>query len=96
MAYILIFVFALFDTLSTIALVSLGLATEINPAVDFLLKADPYWFATVKITLTSLIIAWLYKWKYRPKARILTKFTVAFYGLIAAMHCVTYIYYSGL
>lgn len=96
MAYILIFVFALFDTLSTIGLVHFNLATEVNPVINFLLRKSPLWLFVVKMSLTTIIIGWLYRWRYRPKVRLLTKLTVGFYGSISALHCLTYIYYSGL
>ena len=91
MVYALIFLFALFDALSTIVLVELGLAFEINPIVNFMLTRNPYYFLCVKMFATSVVLLWMYRWRYRPKVRLLSKATVCFYGLICVLHCVSHI-----
>lgn len=93
---IMIFIFALFDSISTIILIHYGYAEEINPVMDWFLGAHPGLFILNKMVLTGLAVAWMYRWRHRAEVQLVTRFAAVFYGTIAAMHCATYIYYGTL
>lgn len=79
-------VFNALDALATSSFVIMGLATEANPMMELLLSIHPALFVSAKITLVSLGLIILAKWRQLALARgaILMLFSV--YTLIICYH----------
>lgn len=76
------------DAVATSAFVSMGLATEANPLMATLLDVHPALFAATKITLVSLCLILLARWRHLRMARISIALMFALYTGIIMLHII--------
>jgi len=85
LAFVLVLNFI--DLSATIAWIELGLATEVNPLMDYLLQIHPLAFAFVKIGLVSGAVMIL--WRHRDH-----RATHVAAGVACAMYLGTYVIHA--
>ncbi len=76
----------LFDAYYTYIGIRDGYLVELNPLMDYLLCASPFYFFACKISLVGLASIFLYLRQNHKLARLVVWFTILVYSFIAVIH----------
>lgn len=87
----LLIVLNLLDAVFTYVWVSLGMAKEANPFMDYLITLSPTLFLLYKIFIVNLCVLILYKAKNKMLCKILTFPLTALYLWVLSIHT-TFLY----
>lgn len=79
-------VFNLVDLCATLVFVGLGYAEEANPLMSSLLELGPPVFAAAKLSIVSLGVYVLWRFRHLPVARLGSVTVTAAYALLIGYH----------
>ena len=70
--------------------IEIGWAVEANPLAAYAYEISPLFFAVSKLALTSLSLAVLHRFYFRPFATIAVQSTAVIYGVIMVHHAMNF------
>lgn len=84
----LLVILCMLDAVLTIVWISLGIAIELNPLMDKLIKTSNVAFIAIKLAISYISIYILYKYKQRKLTRYATPMLTYTYLCLLAYHLI--------